>query len=55
MEYDYLPYLTTEGIIFMALGWAFVIGLVSFTFYKVLKAKPDTKNEGELNEEAIEE
>jgi hypothetical protein len=50
MEYDYLPYLTTEGIIFMAAGWAFVIGLVSFTFYKVLKGTTDLEKEAEEKE-----
>lgn len=28
---------TTEGIIFMALAWLFVIALVTFAMYKVLK------------------
>lgn len=50
MEYDYIPYLTTEGIIFMTLGWGFVIGLVSFTFYKVLKGPTDLEEESEIKE-----
>lgn len=27
----------TEGIIFMALAWLIIIGLTSYTFYKVMK------------------
>lgn len=35
--------LTTEGVIFMALGWGFVIYLLVFTISKVLKSgdKPE--------------
>jgi hypothetical protein len=50
MEYDYLPHLTTEGIIFMIFGWGFVIGLVIFTFWKVLKSTTDLKKEAEIKD-----
>lgn len=51
IEYDYIPYLTTEGIVFMILGWGFVLALVSLTFYKVLKGTTDLEKESKIKED----
>jgi len=51
MEYNYLSYLTTDGIIFMVVGWSLVIGLLVYTMYKVQKNPTNLKQETDEEEE----
>ena len=38
MEHDFLPHITTQGYIFIVVGWGFVISLLVFSFYKMFKS-----------------
>ncbi len=36
-------FLTTDGLIFMILGWGFVLGLLGFSILRILKNEKNAK------------